>query len=74
MMVLKCFNPPLAHHPPKVVGKKGWAGWGVRGGEWTCLERFFGATPVYVVWKSAVQFTGQQKQLSPLINPSWIHQ
>jgi hypothetical protein len=35
-------------------------------GEWTCLERFFVATPVCVVWKSAVQFTGQQRQLHPL--------
>jgi hypothetical protein len=26
-------------------------------GKETCLERFFGATPVCVVWKSAVQFT-----------------
>jgi hypothetical protein len=37
---------------------------------WTCLERFFGATPVSVVWKSAVQFTGQQWQLEPLAKTS----
>jgi hypothetical protein len=23
-----------------------------------CLERFFGATPICVLWKLAVQFTG----------------
>jgi hypothetical protein len=28
--------------------------------KWTCLERFFGASSICVVWKSAVQFTGQQ--------------
>jgi hypothetical protein len=42
----------LAHHPPELVKKKKY------GGKWTCLERFFGATPVCVVWESAVQFTG----------------
>jgi hypothetical protein len=31
------------HHPPEVVGKKGW------GVEWTCLERFSGKTPQCVV-------------------------
>jgi hypothetical protein len=35
------------------VGKKGYGG-----GKWTYLEKFFGATPICVVWKSAVQFTG----------------
>jgi hypothetical protein len=53
-MVLKYFNLPCS--PPVVVEKKGHRGWGKR----TCLERFFGATPVCVVWKSAVQLTGQQ--------------
>jgi hypothetical protein len=43
------------------------------GGTWTCLERFFGATPVCVVWKLAVQFTGQQWQLNLLTNTSQIH-
>jgi hypothetical protein len=36
--------------------------------EWTCLERFFGATPIFVVWKLAVQFTDQQWQLDSLAN------
>jgi hypothetical protein len=57
-MVLKCFNLLYSQCPPEVVGKKehgvGGEGWG----KWTCLERFFRATPVYVVWKSADQFTG----------------
>jgi hypothetical protein len=35
---------------------------------------FFGATPICDAWKSAVQFTGQQQQLDPLANTSWIHQ
>jgi hypothetical protein len=39
MMVLNCFNLPLVHHSPEVVGKKGF------GEEWTYLERFF------AVWK-----------------------
>jgi hypothetical protein len=62
------------------VEKEGWV-WGGHGlsvvgggGVWTCLERFFGATPVCVVWKSAVQFTGQQRQLDPPTNISQIHQ
>jgi hypothetical protein len=56
-MVLKCFNLTLAHHPPEVMEKKGCGMWGV-GRKWTCLERFFGATPICVVWKLAVQFIG----------------
>jgi hypothetical protein len=39
MIVIKRFTLLLAYHPPEVVGKKGY------GGKWTCLERFFGATP-----------------------------
>ena len=59
----------IAHHPPtRGSGKERiW-------GKWTCLERFFGATPICVVWKSAVQFTGQHRQLDPLANTSQIHQ
>lgn len=30
--------------------------------KWTCIERFFGATAICVVWKFAVQYTGQQWQ------------
>jgi hypothetical protein len=55
MMVLKHFNLPCNPPPTRGSGKEriqeGW-------GEWTFLERFFGATPVCVVWKSAVQYTG----------------
>jgi hypothetical protein len=29
---------------------------------------FFEANPIYIVRKSAVQFTGQQQQLNPLAN------
>ena len=29
-------------------------------GKWACLERFFGATPVCVVWKSTVQIIDEQ--------------
>ena len=58
--VLKCFNLPSSPPPTRGSGKERiW-------GKWTCLERFFGATPICVVWKSAVQFTGQQWQLDPL--------
>jgi hypothetical protein len=69
MMVLKYFNIPFS--PPEVVEKKGY-GWG--GGKWTCLETFFGTTPICIVWKSTVQFTGQQQQLDPLANTAQIHQ
>jgi hypothetical protein len=49
---LNALTSPVAHHLPEVVEKKG-----KRRG-WTCLERFFGAAPICIVWKSAVQFTG----------------
>jgi hypothetical protein len=52
MMVLKCFNLPCNPPPTKGSGKERIQG------KWTGLERFFGTTPVYVIWKSAVQFTG----------------
>jgi hypothetical protein len=51
MMVLKCFNLPC--NPPPTRGRVKERIWVT----WTCLERFFGATPICVVWKSAVQFT-----------------
>jgi hypothetical protein len=42
----------VAHHSPEVVGKERiW-------GKWTCLEKFFGAIPICVVWNSTDQFTG----------------
>jgi hypothetical protein len=52
MMVLKCFNLPFSPPPSGVSGKER-----IRG-KWTCLERFFGVTPICVVWKLVVQFTG----------------
>jgi hypothetical protein len=67
MMILKCFN--LSFSPPPTIGSGKEKIWG----KWTCLERFFGANPVCAVWKSAVQFIGQQWQLHPLANTSWIH-
>jgi hypothetical protein len=54
MMVLKCFNIP--YRPPSTRGSGKETVWE----KWNCLERFFRATSVCVVWKSAVQFTGQQ--------------
>ena len=52
--VLKHFN--LFCHPPpsKGSGKQRIQGMGK---EWACLEKFFGATPIYVVWKFALQLT-----------------
>jgi hypothetical protein len=41
----------VAHHPPEVIGEKGYKGSGP-------VQSFFGTSPVSVVWKSAVQFTG----------------
>jgi hypothetical protein len=52
MMVLKHLNLPCS--PPLTRGSQKERIWG----EWTYLERFFGVTPVCVVWKSAVQFIG----------------
>jgi hypothetical protein len=52
IMVLKHFNLPSS--PPPTKGSRKERIWG----KWTCLERFFGATPICVVWKLAVQFTG----------------
>jgi hypothetical protein len=54
MRVLKCFNLPSNPPPTRGSGKERIQ----VGGKWTCLERFFGAVPVCVVWKLAVQFTG----------------
>jgi hypothetical protein len=68
MMVLKCFKFSFTPLPTRGSGKERIQE------KWTCLERFFGATLICVVWKSAVQFTGQQQQqLDPLENTSWIH-
>jgi hypothetical protein len=68
MIVLKCFNLPFTPPLTRGSGKER-----IRG-KWTCLERFFGATPVCVVWKLAFQFIGQQQQLDPLANILEIHQ
>jgi hypothetical protein len=62
MMVLKHFNLPFNPPPTRGSEKRKDRGGGGRVGEvgWgkkTCLKRFFGATPICVVWKSAVQFT-----------------
>jgi hypothetical protein len=67
MMVFKHFNLPWSPPTTKGSGKERIQG------KWTCLERFFGATPFCVVWKTAVQFTGRQQQLDPLANTSQIH-
>jgi hypothetical protein len=52
MMDLKGLK--LSCNPPSTRGSGKERIWEM----WTCLERFFGATPICVVWKSAVQFTG----------------
>jgi len=53
-VVPKHFNLPCSPAPTRGNGKERiWR-------KWTCLERFFGATAVRVVWKSGVHFTGQQ--------------
>jgi hypothetical protein len=68
MMVLKHVKNPLSSPASRGNGKERiW-------GSTPILESFFGATLVCVVWKSAVQFTGQQWQLDPLTNTSWIYQ
>jgi hypothetical protein len=52
MMILKHFNLSSSPPPTRASGKERiW-------GKWICFKRFFGATYVCVVWKSAVQFTG----------------
>jgi hypothetical protein len=43
-MILNTLTSLVAHHPPEIVEKKGYRGCGVE--KWTCLERFFGATPI----------------------------
>jgi len=71
MMFLKHFylpcSPPPTRGSGKIKKKK-------IQGKWTYLERFFGATAICVIWKLAVQFTGQQQQLDLLANISWIYQ
>jgi hypothetical protein len=57
MMVIKHFNLPFSPPPIKGNRKKRIGEWCGRG-EWTYLEKFFGATPIYIVWKSAVHFIG----------------
>jgi hypothetical protein len=52
MMVLKLLKLPSSPPLARSSGKERICG------EWTYLEMFFGATPVCVVWKSAIQFTG----------------
>jgi hypothetical protein len=54
------------------VDKKGYGVWVWGSGKWACLERFLGETPICVVRKSAVEFTGQQRQLDPVTNTSQI--
>lgn len=56
----------LAHHlAAEVVGKNGPQ---EMGGSGPVEKLFFGANPVCIVRKSAVQVTGQQQQLRPFAN------
>jgi hypothetical protein len=60
MMVPKHFNLPYSLPPTRGNGKERiW-------GKWTCLEKFFGATPICVVWKSASSSVCMQ-HLHPII-------
>jgi hypothetical protein len=68
MMVLKHFNLPSSLPPTRGSGKERTQGL------WICLERFFGANPICIARKTAIQFTGQQQQLDSLANTSQIHQ
>jgi hypothetical protein len=68
VMVLKCVNLPSSTSPMRGSGKER-----IQRNR-TCLERVFGAMPICVVRKVAVQFTGQWWQLDPLTNTSWIHE
>jgi hypothetical protein len=43
-------------------------------GQVDLFKGFPGETPICVVWKSAVQLTGQQQQLDPLADTSQIDQ
>jgi hypothetical protein len=52
MMVLKHFNLPSSLPPTRGSGKERIQG------SLESLESFFGTTPICVVWKLAVQFTG----------------
>jgi hypothetical protein len=52
MIALKCLNLLVCPPPTRDSGKERIQE------KWTCLERFFGATAVCVVWKSSVQFIG----------------
>jgi hypothetical protein len=66
MKIHKWFNFPW--NPPPTSGKERiWE-------KWTCFEKFFGATPTCVVWKS--KFSSQvcrQQQLNPLKNTPRIY-
>jgi hypothetical protein len=52
MMVLKRFNFSFTPPPTRGSGKERIQG------KWTSFKRFFETTPIYVVWKWAIQFTG----------------
>jgi hypothetical protein len=71
MMVLKCFNLHVTHHPPEVVEKKGY-----RVGEVDLFRNVLSnSTSINVVWELAVQFTGLQvAELNSLSNSSQVHQ
>jgi hypothetical protein len=66
MMVLKHFNIPCSPPPTRGSGKERIQG------KWTCLERFFGATPICVVWKSAARSTRKHLTDTPAVQlSSW---
>ena len=44
----------------------------VGGGGGFVLKEVFGVTPLCIVRKSAVEFTGQQQQFDPLINKHFV--
>jgi hypothetical protein len=54
-MVFKCLNLPCSPPPTRCSRKEQIQG------KWACSERFFGETPICVVWTSVAQFTGYQE-------------
>jgi hypothetical protein len=63
LLIIKCFNLPCSPPPIRGSGKERLLGYRGSRPVW---KVFFGANPIYVVRKSAVQFTG-------IINSSLIH-
>jgi hypothetical protein len=68
MMVLKGFRLSSHSPPTRDSGKEKIQG------KWACLAVLLWSKFHRGVRKLVVQFTGQQRQLDPLTNTSWVHQ